>query len=72
VSQREVSQWCASKGGIQSFETSARNNVNIDKAFREVARITMARDVSGDMYNDFPDQITLNPNRSEPENSCGC
>jgi Ras-related protein Rab-7A len=72
VSQREVSQWCASKNGIQSFETSARINVNIERAFSEVARVTLAREMAADIYNDFPDQIRLNTERKKPESSCAC
>jgi Ras-related protein Rab-7A len=44
VPESKVKQYCASKGNIAYFETSAKDNVNVDKAFEEVARLAFKRD----------------------------
>jgi Ras-related protein Rab-7A len=33
VSEKKASEWCASMGGIPCFETSAKEDCNIDEAF---------------------------------------
>lgn len=59
VTPRQASQWCASKGGIPSFEASAREAINVEQAFYDVARSALALELQADQYNDFPDQIRL-------------
>lgn len=44
VSEAKVKQYCAQKGNIPYFETSAKDNLNVDKAFEEVARLAFKRE----------------------------
>jgi len=44
VSEAKVKQSCASKGNIAYFETSAKDKINVDKAFEEVARLAFKRE----------------------------
>ena len=59
VTARQASQWCSAKGGVPSFETSARDAVNVEQAFYEVARCALALEQQAEQYSDFPDQIRL-------------
>jgi len=59
VTTRQASQWCSVKGGVPSFEASARDAVNVEHAFYEVARRALALEQQSEQYSDFPDQIRL-------------
>jgi len=59
VTPRQALQWCATKANIASFETSARDAVNVEQAFYEVARQALNLEQHADQYADFPDQIRL-------------
>jgi Ras-related protein Rab-7A len=74
VSPRQLAQWCAAKGGVSSFEASAKEAINVEQAFQEAARKALAQEMQEDQYNDFPDQIRLNANSpAEPaREGCSC
>lgn len=38
VSEKKAKQWCSSKGGIPYFETSAKEDYNVDAAFQCIAK----------------------------------
>jgi len=38
-----VEQWCQKEGGLPFFETSAKESINVDKAFEQVARLILAK-----------------------------
>ena len=38
VTEKKAKQWCAAKGGIPYFETSAKEDLNVDGAFQCIAR----------------------------------
>ena len=38
VTEKKAKQWCTSKGGIPYFETSAKEDINVDAAFQCIAR----------------------------------
>ncbi|KAG8373292.1 hypothetical protein BUALT_Bualt11G0008800 [Buddleja alternifolia] len=44
VSEKTASDWCISKGNIPYFETSAKEDYNVDAAFLSVAEKTLATD----------------------------
>ena len=44
VPESKIKQYCASKGNMPYFETSAKDNINVDKAFEEVASLAFKRD----------------------------
>ena len=45
VSEQKIKQYCQTKGNMSYFETSAKDNLNVDKAFEEVARLAFKREV---------------------------
>ncbi len=44
VPESKIRQYCQSKGNIPYFETSAKENINVEKAFEEVARLAFKRE----------------------------
>ena len=38
MTEKKSKQWCVAKGGIPYFETSAKDDVNVDSAFQCIAR----------------------------------
>jgi len=74
VSARQASQWCSVKGSIASFEASARDALNVEQAFYEVARRALALEQQTEQYSDFPDQIRLGSSHQahRDREQCSC
>jgi len=74
VSARQASQWCSVKGSIASFEASARDALNVEQAFYEVARRALALEQQTEQYSDFPDQIRLGASHQahRDREQCSC
>jgi len=49
VSEKKAREWCASKGDIPYFETSAKEDHNVDTAFLCVAKLALAHEHDQDM-----------------------
>ncbi|KAJ2789499.1 Ras- protein Rab-7A [Coemansia helicoidea] len=71
VSQKRAMEWCASKGNIPYFETSAKKNTNVDAAFRTVVINAMDQETEADIANDFPDPIRLSTDDHDSQD-CAC
>lgn len=48
VQDAKIKQYCQSKGDMPYFETSAKNNLNVEKAFEEIARLAFSRNSKED------------------------
>ena len=72
VTTKQLHQWCSLKGDIASFESSAKEAINVEQAFQEAARKALAQEMQHDQYNDFPDQIQLNANTPSQQSREGC
>lgn len=48
VSEKKAKEWCASKG-IPYFETSAKEDINVDAAFLSIAKTALANEHEQDM-----------------------
>jgi Ras-related protein Rab-7A len=71
VSTKRAQQWCQSKNNIPHFETSAKEALNVEKAFQTVAKNGLAQETEVDIYNnDFP-EIKLEQSTPRNEN-CNC
>lgn len=49
ISENRAREWCVSKGNIPYFETSAKENYNIEEAFLCAAEISLANEHQPDM-----------------------
>ncbi|XAR62308.1 hypothetical protein NMG60_11017025 [Bertholletia excelsa] len=50
VSKKRAIDWCASKGNIPYFETSAKENYNVDAAFLCIAKTALLNQHDQDLY----------------------
>lgn len=61
------------KSGVPYFETSAKEGINVEKAFESVARNALARDKDIDQTTDFPPPIKLTePKPNNTQSGCPC
>ncbi len=51
-----VKQWCRENGDIPYYETSALENISVDNAFVEMAKLALKRESSTNIFK-LPDSI---------------
>ncbi|TYI83451.1 hypothetical protein E1A91_D05G293900v1 [Gossypium mustelinum] len=49
VSEKKAKDWCASKGNIPYFETSAKEDINVDAALLSIAKSALAKEREQDI-----------------------
>ncbi|KAF7632669.1 hypothetical protein Mgra_00007891 [Meloidogyne graminicola] len=59
VHAKRAEGWCQSKCNMPYFEVSAKEALNVDEAFMEIAKAALARDAQEMENPSFPDQINL-------------
>jgi len=69
VSTKRAQQWCAGKGGIPHFETSAAEDVNVEAAFQLLAKNALKR---GEQEEEFFLPETVEINQSPQHENCAC
>jgi len=70
VSQKKALAWCAAKGNIPYFETSAKEAINVEQAFQTVAKNAMKDEEEVDLSG-ISDAIVIDkPN--DAQSQCGC
>jgi Ras-related protein Rab-7A len=71
VSEKKAKAWCASKGNIPYFETSAKEGFNVEAAFECIARNAIKNEPEEDMY--LPDTIDVGgAGRQQRSSGCEC
>eukprot|EP00297_Palpitomonas_bilix_P025704 CAMPEP_0113902334 /NCGR_PEP_ID=MMETSP0780_2-20120614/21786_1 /TAXON_ID=652834 /ORGANISM="Palpitomonas bilix" /LENGTH=205 /DNA_ID=CAMNT_0000895115 /DNA_START=108 /DNA_END=725 /DNA_ORIENTATION=- /assembly_acc=CAM_ASM_000599 len=70
VPKKRAETWCQNKGGITFFETSAKEAVNVEKAFQHVARIALKKDSEEDLY--IPESFDWKKEQGAPQKKGGC
>eukprot|EP00921_Rhytidocystis_pertsovi_P005019 GHVQ01008687.1.p1 GENE.GHVQ01008687.1~~GHVQ01008687.1.p1 ORF type:complete len:211 (-),score=22.05 GHVQ01008687.1:150-782(-) len=73
VNGSRAAAWCKSKNNIPYFETSAKNAVNVDQAFEEIARKALKQEHTEDQIY-LPETLTLNSTQQElrPPSGSNC
>jgi len=66
VTKREVADWCSSQG-LQFFETSAKEAINVEKGFDEVAKLVLSKVKDEDLKYDVVD---LNLDNKKSDGCC--
>ncbi|KAH9618064.1 hypothetical protein KSS87_000608 [Heliosperma pusillum] len=67
VSAKKAKAWCASKGNIPYFETSAKDGVNVEAAFQCIAKNATKNEPEEDIY--LPDIVDM---AGQQQRSSGC
>ncbi|XP_010521112.1 PREDICTED: ras-related protein Rab7 [Tarenaya hassleriana] len=50
VSEKKAREWCAAKGRMPYFETSAKEDYNVDSGFLSIAKLALAKEREQDIY----------------------
>ncbi|XP_075097386.1 ras-related protein Rab7-like isoform X2 [Nicotiana tabacum] len=70
VSEKKVKAWCASKGNIPYFETSAKEGFNVDAAFQCMAKNALKNEPENEIY--LPDTIDVAGGSQSRSTRCEC
>jgi Ras-related protein Rab-7A len=70
VTEKKAKSWCASKGNIPYFETSAKDGVNVDAAFECIAKNALKNEPEEEVY--LPDTIDVAGARQQRSTGCEC
>ncbi|KAL0217560.1 hypothetical protein RCL1_008141 [Eukaryota sp. TZLM3-RCL] len=70
VSNKRATAWCQQKGDIQYFETSAKENYNIEQAFQTVARMALQREAVSTVW--LPGDNDINMSNTTTSSGCSC
>jgi len=71
VPAQKAKAWCASKGDIPYFETSAKEALNVEQAFQTIAKNALARE-SQQKPVFIPDTLDLKAEQNKEQKSGGC
>ncbi|RYR49230.1 hypothetical protein Ahy_A07g035576 isoform C [Arachis hypogaea] len=70
VSEKKARAWCASKGNIPYFETSAKECVNVEEAFQCIAKDALKSGEEEELY--LPDTIDVGNSSQQRSTGCEC
>mmetsp|Transcript_13976 Transcript_13976/g.50862 ORF Transcript_13976/g.50862 Transcript_13976/m.50862 type:complete len:206 (-) Transcript_13976:278-895(-) len=68
VSEKKAKAWCSAKGAIPYFETSAKEDYNVDAAFQCIARNALKNETEEEIY--LPETIDVNQQQQSSSSKC--
>lgn len=68
MSEKKAKNWCNAKGGTPHFETSAKDDINVEPAFQLIARNALKNKADEDFY--VPETMDLNSQAAPKSTSC--
>ncbi|ORX53808.1 hypothetical protein BCR36DRAFT_582065 [Piromyces finnis] len=71
ISQKRAMAWCQSKGNIPYFETSAKEAINVEQAFQQIARNALMQEADVPEFN-FPPSVSLDAEQKPDQGDCNC
>nr|XP_034927398.1 ras-related protein Rab7-like isoform X1 [Populus alba] len=70
VSEKKARAWCAAKGNIPYFETSAKEGINVEEAFQCIAKNALKSGEEEEIY--LPDTIDVGTSSQPRSTGCEC
>ncbi|KAK5095039.1 Ypt/Rab-type GTPase Rab7 [Exophiala xenobiotica] len=70
ITQKRAHAYCQQRGQMPYFETSAKDNVNVEQAFEVIARNALQQEESEEYGGDFSDPININ--LDQDREGCAC
>ncbi|KAI8473487.1 MAG: GTP-binding protein YPTC5 [Monoraphidium minutum] len=70
VSEKKAKAWCAGKGDIPHFETSAKEGLNVEAAFQAIARNALRNEAEEEAF--VPDTLDMNTATPQRKASSCC
>lgn len=70
ITPKRAHAYCQQRGQMPYFETSAKDNVNVEQAFEVIARNALLQEESEDYGGDFSDPININ--LDQDRDGCAC
>ena len=70
VPEKKARAWCASKGNIPYFETSAKEALNVEEAFQCIAKNALKSGEEEEIY--LPDTIEFGNSSQARSSGCEC
>eukprot|EP00878_Enallax_costatus_P001655 GHUV01001807.1.p1 GENE.GHUV01001807.1~~GHUV01001807.1.p1 ORF type:complete len:207 (+),score=38.84 GHUV01001807.1:185-805(+) len=70
VSEKKAKAWCSAKGNIPHYETSAKEDINVEPAFSCIARHALRNEPEEEFY--VPDTLDMNTTVQQRKTSSCC
>jgi len=72
ISGKRLQAWCQAKGNIPSFETSAKEAINVEQAFQTIARNALKQEADDGYDLTLPDTLVVKTQQGPAEGGCAC
>lgn len=72
VSTKRAQSWCTMKGNIPYFETSAKENIEVEQAFQTVAKNALSQDTDADVVFPAANSVKLDSAPPPKKDGCAC